>query len=194
MNEINKTHSPQEGNIKFIGMNLEKIVMRTCVILSISLVSTLSVSLAQPSEKSAVTKIVLTSKEVKDANELVLQGAKLTAEQAAALEKTLTHSAADVEPLTRLLGYYFFKADYAGETERQHAIIWLVKNYPESSVLETFYARIFDGAYRQKLIDAWKEQVARHPENLRILWNAGSSMEGVDNAASEKYLSIGNHR
>lgn len=106
-----------------------------------------------------------------------MAGQRLSADQAGALESTVTSHPDDLSARAQLLGYYFMKrfSSPAAKENRQRHIFWIIKNRPEAAIAGLPYFSldpILDGdAYQQgKLL--WLEQTKAHDQNTKILGNA----------------------
>src|ERR1039458_2426308 len=102
--------------------------------------------------------------------QLVHEGYKLTAEQAASLETALAQAPGDLNLRGKLLGYYFSPASQSlGPQTRIQArrthILWLIRNHPDSALLTTSESTIdshgnplADAVGYQEARKAWLEQ------------------------------------
>jgi len=114
-----------------------------------------------------------------DAHALARIGTNLTADEAAALEERIKESPGDVESRTKLLGYYFqrvFQDQSAREAKQRH-VLWLIENSPESEVLSSPYGQlgaILDAEAYLQGKKAWVDQLAKQPENLKLLGNSST--------------------
>jgi len=108
---------------------------------------------------------------------LEMSGSRLTAGQAASLEKRVEQDSSDIDSRTQLLSYYFRKQieDSSAREAHQKHILWLIQNSPESEVLATpcglLYGKLNAVAYSEGK-DAWINQLKNNPENLNVIENA----------------------
>lgn len=114
-----------------------------------------------------------------DAISLAMQGSKLTAKEATALEQRVEQNPSDIGARTQLLGYYSVKK-YLNPTAReanQKHVLWLIENAPESEILGNPYGQLNailnPVAYRQGK-KAWIEQLKKEPKNLMLLQNSAN--------------------
>ena len=113
-----------------------------------------------------------------EASIIGLDARNLTPEQVAELEKVVAQNPDDLKAQTLLLSYYFSK-QYTDKTIREkkmRTILWLIQNHPEAGVLgspEGQLNLLEDSAYAEGA-SLWKEQLQLHPNDLRLIWNAGN--------------------
>jgi hypothetical protein len=113
--------------------------------------------------------------------QLVHEGYKLTAEQAASLETALAQAPGDLNLRGKLLGYYFSPASQSlGPQARIQArrthILWLIRNHPDSALLTTSESTIdshgnplADAVGYQEARKAWLEQTAKSDATVAVL-------------------------
>ncbi|QDT95015.1 tetratricopeptide repeat protein [Gimesia aquarii] len=129
----------------------------------------------------------------KDAISLALQGGKLTAKEAAALEKQVQENPSDVDSRTQLLGYYSVKKylNPAAREANQKHVLWLIKNAPESKILATPYGQLNailnPLAYRQGK-KAWEVQIEKEPQKLKLLQSSANYFLQHDRELAKKLL------
>jgi tetratricopeptide (TPR) repeat protein len=119
-----------------------------------------------------------------------IAGRKLSAEAARELEAQVQSSPDDVEARSKLLGYYFLRAHTSEEARaaRQQHILWLIRNRPETPILETPFAGldpILESSAYEEGKKAWLEQVERDPKNAAILGRAALYLLLHDPALAE---------
>lgn len=108
---------------------------------------------------------------------LAMEGSRLTAQEAASLEKQLEQKPGDIEARIQLLGYYFQKQlqDPTALKANLQNILWLIQNAPECDILATpfglLYAKVNSVAYTAGK-EVWLNQLENDPENLSVLENA----------------------
>ncbi|MFK7778178.1 MAG: hypothetical protein QM501_08665 [Gimesia sp.] len=112
-----------------------------------------------------------------DATALAMSGRKMTAEQAASVEKKVEQDPRDVDSRTQLLGYYSSKQyqDPAMRKAKQKNILWLIENAPTSGVLRSGFGQLdatLDGAAYYQGKQAWEKQLKEDPKNLKLLENS----------------------
>ena len=124
-------------------------------------------------------------------HKLSSKGRKLSSEEAKKLEIKVSKNPGDLEAVAELLGYYS-KKQYKNKVIREKRgkiILQLIKDYPESRILECTLLNSLDDY--KTAVKLWKDQVAKHPDNLKILWNASRSLLVTDRKLAEKYLKKG---
>tara|TARA_R110002095_G_scaffold199901_1_gene179978 strand:+ start:1385 stop:2524 length:1140 start_codon:yes stop_codon:yes gene_type:complete len=114
-----------------------------------------------------------------DATLLAISGRKMTAEQAASIEKQVAQNPDDVDSRTQLLGYYFGKQfqDPAVRIAKQKNILWLIENAPAAGILRSPFGQldaILDGAAYTQGKQAWEKQLKQDPQNLKLLENSAN--------------------
>lgn len=109
-----------------------------------------------------------------DAHMLAMKGGDLTAEQVNKLEEKVAKEPTDITSRTKLLGYYFMN-DRGGDKGKARHILWLIEHAPESEILATPYGTL-DAIMNSEAYGngkaAWQAQIAKQPENLKILEHA----------------------
>jgi predicted Zn-dependent protease len=129
-----------------------------------------------------------------DAVELSMKGRKLSPEEAKELEKKVSEKPDNLNAVMELLGYYSgrqFK-DPNIRQKRHKIILWLIEHHPETVILENPTGGLTPFMDDCKpAIKLWETQVAKHPKNLKILWNAASWLLLIDRNLAEKYLKKG---
>ena len=111
----------------------------------------------------------------------VLDGATLTAEQAASLEERLAEDPGDIEKRTRLIEYYNaqFGNSRAKDKRRGH-VLWLIQDAPEAPVLAWGYPLLYDLAnpvLSEEVSARWSRHLEGDPNNLTILRHAANFHE-----------------
>ena len=121
-------------------------------------------------------------------------GTKMAAADAAAMEQQLTVRPDDLQLRGRLIGYYFLSG--IREPRLGH-ILWLVEHHPESEIAAFNAGGISPqpnslntaGDY-QRVATLWRQQVAAHADDERVLVNAAQffSQPGGDLYEAERLL------
>lgn len=130
--------------------------------------------------------------------QLTRDGARLTKEQAAALEQTLGQSPDDLNTRAKLLGYYFVPASQAPTLQavdaRRAQILWLVRNHPDSALLMAPAATIDPEGHAladpdgyAQVRTAWMEQTAKKDASAAQLGNAARFFLLNDKALAVSY-------
>ncbi len=141
------------------------------MVFSVSAILTLFIAIAvaqQSSTASSSSEGVL----------LAMKGRNLSSEQVTELERLVEQNPDDLKSQTLLLGYYF--SNRAGDKslykKSEEAILRLIRSHPEAAVLGTPYGQLLpvvqNYAEGERL---WKEQLQNHPNDRRIIYNAGHS-------------------
>jgi len=117
---------------------------------------------------------------------------QLNAGDVPALEQSLAANPHDLDARFRLISYYH----EAGMREpRMNHTYWLIANHPESAAARSSSQLISanDSADFQRAAAMWKQQAAAHPNDPRVLVNAGSflSEAGGDFDEAERLLLAG---
>ena len=123
----------------------------------------------------------------------IQNGRKLSAEQAAQLEKTLTGTDKDIPVYTELLGYYIeHYEDAALQKKRYETILLMVQKYPHADVMATppgeFLPLFKDGEKAKAL---WLEHFKKNPKDVQLRWNAANNMLLTDMAFAAACLKQG---
>lgn len=104
-------------------------------------------------------------------------GAVLTTEEAADLERRVAEDPWDLESRTALIGYYLVRLadDEPPSAHREH-ILWLIEHEPEAPVLglPVFANPVLDGPLYHQGAAIWNRHLERDPDNLTILHNASA--------------------
>ena len=128
-----------------------------------------------------------------DVYQLAMKGSQLEAKDATELEAKLKDSPKDIDTRTKLLGYYF-TGQYTNKNSaksRQQHVLWLIKNAPESEVLNTPYGgldHIRSPKAFEKAKELWLEHLELKPKNLTILANTSSFFGRSDPGKSIELL------
>ena len=108
----------------------------------------------------------------------IAQGRALTPTAAQQIEASLTTSPDDLKARAKPLGFYAAQ-DPQSRIARFRQIEWLMRNEPASKLLRDQTARLRQSdfappydSYRDSLLEAWREQVDRHPNNAVEFENA----------------------
>lgn len=126
--------------------------------------------------------------------EIIMRSRNLTDAQAAELEAKLAQSPVDVNAATGLLVFYNRKrfTDAGIKSRRTRLILRLIKERPDAGVLSMpesqLLPRMDDTAEVKRL---WTEQLAKRPDDLKILANAAANLQHIDDAMSAQCLEKG---
>lgn len=122
-----------------------------------------------------------------------MQGGRLSAKEAQALQKKADGDPADFGSRLQLLAYYSRKSLSMPETLEPHKklVLWLVRNYPESDAAGSFDAHFHthinpDGYVKAKAL--WLEHAKTQSSNVVILRNAANYFLLSDRATAEDLL------
>ena len=122
---------------------------------------------------------------------LMMQGFRLSDDQAKELQSKAEADPDDVESRLQLLGYYQRNSILNPELrERQvNAISWLVKNYPEAAghMQTHIHASIDPNGYMQ-VKKLWLANIEAHPRNAKVLGNAAKYFLQSDRTVAEVLL------
>ena len=114
----------------------------------------------------------------------VLEGAPLTAEQAASLEERLAEDPGDIEKRTRLIEHYTAQLGDSGASDKRRGhVLWLIQNAPEAPVLAWGYPLLYDLAnpvLSEEVSATWSRHLEADPNNLTILRHAANFHEFND--------------
>lgn len=128
------------------------------------------------------------------ASEWAMEGGKMNAEQAEAMEKTAADARPDqLEAHLKLLGYYFLhrpREPAAREAVQAH-ILWIVENVPASAVAGLPYVQIRQRsapAHYAEALAAWQAQLGKNPDTAAVFGNAARFVQLSDPRAAQKYL------
>jgi hypothetical protein len=111
------------------------------------------------------------------------QGDELSDEEAQSLERRLVDDPENENTRACLLGYYFTRQFKSAELKgkRAEAILWLIRNKPESIVLSTPYAKLeTDAIAYEEARDAWLDALHRRGETADLLENAALFLQHRD--------------
>ena len=123
--------------------------------------------------------------------DIAYKGGKMTAAEAGKTEEKIAKNPEDLDASAKILGYYLMKRhiEPVVRKKREALILALIKNHPESPILQTPYGTLDkftdNCAAAQKL---WAGQAEKNPKNVLILINAAAAALIYDSAAAEKYL------
>jgi hypothetical protein len=141
-------------------------------------------------------KIVLAADSSVDVDRDVLDGMKLSVEDAQQLEETLKHKPEDLSVRAQLLGYYSSlhqRSDWI-EGIREREILWLIEHHPEARLAGLPYAQFDPHSYPTAYQDAaalWKQEVAIHTNEAPVLRNAAKYFLLHDRPLAEDLLKKG---
>jgi hypothetical protein len=160
------------------------------VIRSIGLFLLVALAAIALSQKSAVAA------EHPNADRGVMEGMKLSEDEAQQLEETLKHKPDDLSIRTKLLGYYFSRHPRSEWIDgiRKREILWIIEHHPEAAVAGLPYAwldPILDGSAYQEGAKLWKQQISNHTNEPPILRNAANYFLLPDRPLAEDLLKKG---
>ncbi|HBL47086.1 MAG TPA: RNA polymerase subunit sigma-24 [Planctomycetaceae bacterium] len=124
---------------------------------------------------------------------LAIEGRRMTAEQAAVVEKQVKENPKDSEARVKLLGYYFTKqfADAAARKAKQENVLWLIENEPQSKIMGSPFGQmdaILDGEAYTRGKQAWEKQLKAQPDNLKLLDHAANYLMLHDRDLAKQLL------
>lgn len=114
-----------------------------------------------------------------DPHQDAMFGRNMSAKQAEDLEAVLDTNPDDLSARTKLLGYYFMagrKAPQVRAQRRKH-VMWVIKIHPESELVALPYCGMDGITDPEAYVEAkklWIEQTQTHPQDARVLGNAGA--------------------
>lgn len=116
----------------------------------------------------------------------------ITAEDASRLEEAVAKDPENLDARARLLRYYFYNNEglagpYGTQSARLKHIQWLIEHHPESDLTASLEATMLPGGPDsaatqefERIRDLWKQQVAGHGDDPKVLGNAGTFLESTD--------------
>jgi hypothetical protein len=131
-----------------------------------------------------------------DVDRQVLEGMKLSEEDAQQLEETLKHSPEDLAIRAKLLGYYsspHLRSEWINGI-RQREILWIIEHHPEARLAGlpyTWLDPILDSTTYQDGAKLWKQQVSNHTNEPPVLRNAANFFQIHDRPLTENLLKKG---
>ncbi len=149
-----------------------------------ALLAFMAFAVAEP----AAAQVVATSP---DDARAVLDGRKLSAGEAAELERALEAAPDDIGIRIRLLGYAVAQRSDGSAARRRHTelSLWFIRNAPEEWITGSPFASLLgprDEDGWEEAREAWFAHLDADPHNLAILWNAASflSLKEPETAAA----------
>src|ERR1035438_9721575 len=131
-----------------------------------------------------------------DADRDVMEGMKLSAEDAQQLEETLKHKPEDLSIRARLLGYYssrHLRSEWNdGIAERE--VLWLIDHPREARLAALPYAQFDPNSNASAYQDGatlWKKEVSIHTNEAPVLRNAANYFLLHDRPIAEDLLKKG---
>ena len=127
-----------------------------------------------------------------DAKLLLLEGRRLSADEARELERRLEENSDDLASHARLIGFYS-KGNlsiHAHAARRRH-IFWMIENHPASEVCDSSACALNSRTETQAFEHArglWEKAIARGEKTAKILANAARFMLRNDPTAAQLYL------
>ena len=131
-----------------------------------------------------------------DADRDVMEGMKLSEDEAQQLEETLKHKPDDLPIRTKLLGYYFSRRQRSEWTDgiRERGVLWIIEHHPEARIAGLPYAQfdvISNASAYQEGATLWKQQIANHTNEPPVLRNAANFFMLHDHPVAEDLLKKG---
>jgi len=125
-------------------------------------------------------------------------GETITAEDAKILEDSLVNNPDSLYVHSKLIHYYFdagiSSQSSEFEAKREQHVLWLIEHHPEASLagspeagMNMFGDKNGNEAF-QRAKALWMQQVERHPDDLKILYNAGEFLSLSDTKAALEVL------
>jgi hypothetical protein len=131
-----------------------------------------------------------------DVDRDVLEGMKLSVEDAQQLEETLKHKPEDLSIRAQLLGYYssrHLRSEWNdGIAERE--VLWLIEHHPEARLAGLPYAQFDPNSNASAYQDGatlWKKEVSIHTNEAPVLRNAANYFLLHDRPIAEELLKKG---
>jgi len=146
----------------------------------------------KPEAPKKGSKVLVDDKYI-DTYKLVIEGGKISDDEAVNLEKALQENQDDFAARIKLLGYYSlkqFKSESARETRQKH-VLWVIKNRPDSLVAGLPYASLnpaFDKKTYSEAKALWLKQVEAYKDNVSVLENAANFLIIFDRKKAEELL------
>lgn len=127
-----------------------------------------------------------------DPNKLVLEGRRLSAEDANGLEASLVENPNDVPARIKLIGYYSLSWQEPSLTERTRHILWLIAYHPELGATPLIHIdeTLSPDAYAEAS-RLWHVALAQQPNNPAVLMSASKFFMFADSAFSKELLRRG---
>jgi len=128
-----------------------------------------------------------------DLSDWYLTGTELDANAVQDLEERVASNPSDIEARIKILGYYFRLRSFedSARAAAQPHILWIICNVPESVAVAQPWVRIrrqIDPSGYEGARDAWNENLAKHPNNARILGNAAAFFRLNETELAEELL------
>lgn len=127
---------------------------------------------------------------------LLREGEKLSAAAAAELESEVAKKPSDLENRLRLLSYYAGQGASVRDARARH-VLWLIQNEPKAAVfmvatrvyaIQPTGGPLADPAGFQAVREAWRQQIAKYPNDAKIKRNAVDFLDVHDPEAAEALL------
>lgn len=144
-----------------------------------------------------VITLLVAMTRAEDHYDLLIQGEDLSPTDVAYLEEKVSGDPQDLATRIQLLGYYSLRGlrdslrglrDPSILEKRREHILWLIRNLPEASILESPEGQLEryqdPGGYAEAR-EAWHDQIARNPNNPTVLYHAARAF-----TASNRELAI----
>ena len=145
----------------------------------------------KPSEQAEVPPLLPIAIPDTAQQTLMMNGFKLTADEAVKLQDKTAADPADLESRLQLLGYYGRNSIMQPAQRKSQAelVCWWVNNYPEAAAHKqsNMHASIDPTGYMSAK-KAWQKQASNYPENTAILRNAARFFLQSDRSIATEYL------
>ena len=135
----------------------------------------------------------VTSLAASDLNDhrVAIGGSRISAGEAAQLEKTLAERPDDYSARVQLLGYYFLQHSVAARETRTKHVMWMIQNHPGAKLAGSPYSTlnpIRDAGSYERAKDLWLQQIEFHAHDPQILGNAARFFLISDRERAEDLL------
>jgi len=126
----------------------------------------------------------------------ILDGGKLSEEQAAELESRIKETPGDLEARSQLLGYYqmrAFKSPTARKARQAH-VMWIIEHQPDSSLARSGFVDLnphLDGEVYYKARDMWLATAKQRADDPAILGSAARFLLLNDRDSAKRFFLAG---
>jgi beta-lactamase regulating signal transducer with metallopeptidase domain/tetratricopeptide (TPR) repeat protein len=110
-----------------------------------------------------------------------LEGYNFSPQEVAELEHTVAENPDNLEAWSLLLSYYYTHMFKDGTVRQKHeqSVLWLIQNHPEAKVLGDAHGKLFPWVHNYAEGERlWKSQLQNYRDNLKIIANACSYLQG----------------
>ncbi len=122
---------------------------------------------------------------------LAVEGARLSADEVADLEKKLLQTPDDLAARTQLLGFYFTNRSGEASQARVEHVVWIILNHPDSPIAGTPYAHInaiLESDAYARARSAWMQQIELHENDALVHGNAAKFFTLSDRELAKELL------